>query len=343
VSVLEVEHLAVRFSSARGSAPAVRDVSFALEEGRTLGLVGESGSGKSATALALLGLLPPNAHVEAGSVRFEGRELLGLARRELRAIRGRRIALVFQDPLAALDPLTTIGKQLGDVLVTHLALRRREARARAAKALAEVGIPDPEERLDCYPHELSGGQRQRVMLAMALSCDPRVLIADEPTTALDPTLQVQVLELIERLQEQHGTAVLLITHDLGVVARACERVAVLYAGRVVEEGPVNELFRAPLHPYTSALLESLPRLGCVGSSELRPIPGAPPDPAAREVGCAFAPRCAYVADRCHSELPPLEVFRQRQPGHGLSVVANRRSACFEQQRLARENAERMAR
>jgi oligopeptide/dipeptide ABC transporter ATP-binding protein len=340
VSVLAVDHLAVRFGSARGSAAAVRDVSFDLEEGRTLGLVGESGSGKSATALALLGLLPPNAYVEAGTARFEGLDLLALRGRELRAVRGRRIALVFQDPLAALDPFTTIGRQLGDVLVAHLSLRRREARERAARALAEVGIPDPEERLDSYPHELSGGQRQRVMLAMALLCDPRVLLADEPTTALDATLQVQVLELIERLQEKHGTAVLLITHDLGVVARACERVAVLYAGRVVEEGPVEALFRAPLHPYTRALLDSLPRLDVRDPRELRPIPGTPPDPLQPDVGCAFAPRCALAAPRCRLEMPPLEVFRQRVPGEGMSVAADRRSACFEKQRLASDALDR---
>jgi oligopeptide/dipeptide ABC transporter ATP-binding protein len=341
VSVLELEHLAVRFSSARGSAEAVRDVSFELEEGATLGLVGESGSGKSATALALLGLLPPNAQVEAGSARFEGRDLFALSARELRAVRGRRIALVFQDPRAAVDPFTTIGRQLADVLDVHLGLRRREARARAAHALAEVGLPDPERRLDSYPHELSGGQRQRVMLAMALLCDPRVLIADEPTTALDATLQAQVLELIATLQKTHGTAVLLITHDLGVVARACERVAVLYAGRVVEEGPVGELFRAPLHPYTRALLDSLPRLGL--ERELRPIPGAPPDPLEREAGCAFAPRCALASARCLAELPPFEVFRRSTPGAGMTVSGDRRAACFEKLRMANAAAPQVSR
>jgi oligopeptide/dipeptide ABC transporter ATP-binding protein len=334
MSLLVLEHLSVRFETPRGPVQAVRDASFVLEQGSTLGLVGESGSGKSVTAQALLGLLPPSARVETGSARFEGRELIGLPARELRALRGRRIAMVFQDPLSALDPLATIGRQLAEVLETHLALRRREVRQRCAAALGEVGIPDPEERLRRYPHELSGGQRQRVLIAMALLCDPRVLLADEPTTALDVTLQAQVLDLFEQLQQRHGTAVLLITHDLGVVARACERVLVMYAGRIVEEAPVEALFAAPLHPYTRGLLDSLPRLDAPGGHALRPIPGSPPDPLDLPVGCAFAPRCALATPRCTREVPALEPLRRGEPGVGLSVRSDRRSACLERARLA---------
>jgi oligopeptide/dipeptide ABC transporter ATP-binding protein len=334
VSVLELEHLSVRFETPRGAVQAVRDVSLRLEPGATLGLVGESGSGKSVTAQTILGLLPPGARVESGSARFEGRELLGLPERELRALRGRRIAMVFQDPLSALDPLATVGRQLGEVLEAHLSLRRREVRRRCAAALAEVGLPDPEQRLGRYPHELSGGQRQRVLIAMALLHEPRVLLADEPTTALDVTLQAQVLDLFEALQQRHGTAVLLITHDLGVVARACQRVLVMYAGRVVEEAGVEALFAAPLHPYTRALLDSLPRLDAHDGGQLRPIPGAPPDPLEPQVACAFAPRCALARERCRTDLPALEPLRQGREGRGLAIRGERLSACFEKQRLA---------
>jgi len=334
VSVLEVEHLSVRFDTPRGALQAVSDVSFTLEEERTLGLVGESGAGKSVTALALLRLLPTSARVETGSARFEGLELLALGERELRRLRGRRIALLRQDPLCALDPLSTIGRQLGEVLVTHLALRRRQARQRCARALAEVGLPDSERHLDRYPHELSGAERQRVLLAMALLCDPRVLVVDEPSSALDVTLQAQMLDLIERLQERHGTAVLLLTRDLGLAARACQRVLVMYAGRVVEEAPAEALFAGPLHPYTRGLIESLPRFDAPPGQPLRPIPGVAPDPLVPLAGCAFAPRCALAGAHCRAEVPPLEPWRRGEAGLGLSIASERRAACFEKARIA---------
>ncbi len=335
--LLALEHLRVRFDTPRGRLQAVDDVGFELEEGQTLGLVGESGSGKSVTALALLGLLPANAVVETGEARFEGANLLALSQRELARLRGRRIALCPQDPLSALNPLLTIGRQLSEVLEVHLGMRRREARRRCAQALSEVGIPEPEARLDLHPHELSGGQRQRVMLAMALLCEPRVLLADEPTTALDVTLQAQALELLRGLQERHGTAVLLITHDLGVVAEVCQRVVVLYSGRVVEDASAGELFRAPLHPYTLGLLASVPRLDTRTDAPLRASPGSPPDPHDPPRGCAFAPRCPFQVRRCLSEAPPLEPW---SPAAGAALSAarlrflgGRRAACYESERV----------
>ncbi len=337
MALLALEHLRVRFDTPRGRVQALDDVGFELEEGQTLGLVGESGSGKTVTALALLGLLGDNAVVETGEARFEGADLLTLPRRELARLRGRRIALCPQDPLSALNPLMTIGRQLSEVLEVHLGLPRREARRRCAQALSEVGIPEPESRLDLYPHELSGGQRQRALLAMALLCEPRVLLADEPTTALDVTLPAQVLDLLVALQERHGTAILLITHDLGVVARACQRVVVLYAGRVVEEASTDELFRAPLHPYTLGLLASVPRLDTRTDVPLRAIPGSPPDPLEPARGCAFAPRCPFQVRRCLGETPPLAPW---QPGAGgalsaahLHFFGGRRAACFESERV----------
>jgi oligopeptide transport system ATP-binding protein len=304
--VLDVKDLAVRFDTHGGSLRAVDGVSFQLEEGETLGLVGESGSGKSVTNLALLGLIPsPPGAIESGSVMFDGRDLLQLPTSELRKLRGNRISMIFQDPMTSLNPLLTVGRQLGEVLEVHQGMSRRDALKRAAQGLGDVGIPAPEQRLEAYPHELSGGMRQRVMIAMALLCDPKVLIADEPTTALDVTIQAQILELLQALQHDHGTAIIMITHDLGVVAGMADRVNVMYAGRVVESAPVRSLFRSPAHPYTRALLASIPRLAASTDEDLAAIPGSPPDLADLPPGCAFGPRCTRVREDCRAAVPPL--------------------------------------
>ena len=314
MSLLDVQNLCVRFDTHQGTVRAVDGVSFTLEEGETLGLVGESGSGKSVTNLALMGLVsqPPGV-IEAGRVLYGERDLLQLRPRELQALRGDEISMIFQDPMTSLNPLLTIGDQLSEVLEVHRGLRRREARKRCAAALGDVGIPEPEARLDAYPHELSGGMRQRVMIAMALLCDPRILIADEPTTALDVTIQAQILELMKALQESHGTAIVLITHDLGVVAGMSDRVHVMYAGRIVEAAPAGELFRAPEHPYTAGLLASVPRLDGAAHEDLASIPGQPPDLADLPPGCAFAPRCELSSEACRAAVPPLIPVAARGP------------------------------
>jgi oligopeptide/dipeptide ABC transporter ATP-binding protein len=338
VSALSVAGLRVGFDTPRGRVQALEDVSLELVEGQTLGLVGESGSGKSVTALAILGLLPANARVETGAVRFGDRNLLELSESELRAVRGREIALVFQDPLASLDPLCTIGRQLEEVLEVHTVDNRVERRRRVCAALSEVGLPAPETLLARFPHELSGGQRQRAVIAMAILCGPKVLLADEPTTALDVTLQAQVLDLFDDLRERHGTSILLVTHDLGVVARAAQRVAVIYRGRVVEEATASELFSTPLHPYTLGLLAAMPRLDTPLDRPPRPMPGAPPDALESVRTCAFEPRCPFRVARCALDLPPLAPWR---PGAeraarlaGLHVLGGRRTACFESERVA---------
>ena len=323
--VLDVKNLAVRFDTHGGSVRAVDGVSFHLEEGETLGLVGESGSGKSVTNLALLGLIPtPPGVIESGTVHFAGRDLLQLPQRELRKLRGNRISMIFQDPMTSLNPLLTVGRQLGEVLEIHQGLSRRDALKKAAAGLGDVGIPAPEERLDAYPHELSGGMRQRVMIAMALLCDPAVLIADEPTTALDVTIQAQILELLTELQRAHGTAIVMITHDLGVVAGMADRVNVMYAGRVVESAPVRPLYRSPAHPYTRALLASIPRLGSSPDEPLASIPGSPPDLADLPPGCAFGPRCERVRAECRAAVPPLVA---------LADDDSRRAACIDSEVL----------
>jgi oligopeptide transport system ATP-binding protein len=332
VKVLEVKNLRVRFDTRRGPLQAVDEFSLELDAGETVALVGESGSGKSVAGQAILGLVPsPPGVVETGEVLLAGENLLSATPRRLRAIRGREIAMIFQDPASALHPLLPIGLQLSEVLEVHLGLARRAARARCAAALGEVGLADPEARLDAYPHELSGGMRQRVMIAMALLLHPRVLIADEPTTALDSTVQVQILELLRRLQREHGTAILFISHDLGVVARVADRVQVMYAGRVVETASAAELFERPMHPYTLGLLQCVPKLARSGDARLRAIPGAPPDPLEPHAGCAFAPRCAFVVDRCTKLRPPLS-----RPARNVSdvlLVGGRESACFERERV----------
>lgn len=326
MALLECKDLRVRFETVHGVVRAVDGVSFDLEEGETLGLVGESGSGKSVTNLALMGLVPsPPGVVEAASLTFGGRDLLGLSPKELRRLRGKEIAMVFQDPMTSLNPLLTVGKQLTEVLDVHERITRREARRRAIQGLDDVGIPAPERRLSQYPHELSGGMRQRVMIAMGLLCKPRVLLADEPTTALDVTIQAQILELMKDLQRTSGTAIVLVTHDLGVVAGMSDRVNVMYAGKLVETASAEALFESPRHPYTKGLLGSVPRLDGDPGASLESIPGVPPDLAALPPGCAFAPRCGYRTEHCEREVPGL-----------FGVVdgpTERRSACFESGRL----------
>jgi len=322
MALLDVRGLTVRFDTHQGSVRAVDGVSFTLEEGETLGLVGESGSGKSVTNLALLGLIPqPPGVIEAGEVHYGGRDLLKLRPRELQKLRGDEISMIFQDPMTSLNPLLTIGEQLAEVLEVHRGLSRRAARVKCAAGLGDVGIPEPESRLDQYPHELSGGMRQRVMIAMALLCDPKILVADEPTTALDVTIQAQILELMKALQERHGTAIVLITHDLGVVAGMADRVHVMYAGRLVEAAATEDLFRTPEHPYTEGLLASVPRLGGTFGTELLTIPGSPPDLADLPPGCAFAPRCGYATAVCTQSVPRL------QPVVDVHAEAPRFAAC----------------
>jgi oligopeptide/dipeptide ABC transporter ATP-binding protein len=340
MSALTVRHLCVRFESRRGLIHAVENVSFAIEPGATLALVGESGSGKTVTALALMGLLPrPPARIDTGEVLLGERNLLALPERELRRVRGNEIAMVFQDPSSALHPLYTLGAQLGEVLALHRNLSGREARAACARALGDVGIADPELRLDAYPHELSGGTKQRVMIAMALLCEPKVLIADEPTTALDVTIQAQILELLERMQRERGTAILLITHDLALAASVADDVAVMYAGSIVETASARELFAQPAHAYTLGLLESAPSLASALGEPLRSIPGAPPDLARLPTGCAFQARCSFAVGRCKAEHPQLAVWQggasvQAQRAAKLVFLGGRRCACFEADRVA---------
>jgi len=313
-ALLGIEGLSVEFP---GGVHAVRDVSLEVRAGETLAVVGESGSGKSVTALAVLGLLPEEARVTAGRILFDGLDLLRCDRRRLNSLRGGDIAMVYQDPLSALNPVLTVGRQIEEVIQRHLGLRRRLATARAADMLDLVGIPQARDRLGDYPHQFSGGMRQRVVIAMAISCDPRMIIADEPTTALDVTMQAQVLHLLRRLRDQLGTTLMVISHDIGVVAGLADRVAIMYAGRVVEQGPAAEVITAPHHPYGRGLLASVPRVDAPVRGRFEGIAGAPPDPAALPAGCAFAARCSYVVDRCRQEDPPL-----------LESGPQRRAACW---------------
>jgi oligopeptide/dipeptide ABC transporter ATP-binding protein len=317
VSLLSVEDLRVEFWTQRGTVFAVNGVSFEIGAGETLGIVGESGSGKSVTALAILGILPRAARVAAGHARFGGRDLLTLSDRELRRIRGAEIAMVFQDPMTSLNPVLTIGRQLREAIETHLGLDRKAAEARAVELLDQVGIPSARSRIGDYPHQFSGGMRQRAMIAMALACEPKLLIADEPTTALDVTIQAQILDLLRTLVAERDTALILITHDLGVVAGMCERVHVMYAGMVMEEGPAESVFASPRHPYTLGLLQSVPRLDTPRGRKLQPIEGAPRDMLRPLAACPFAPRCAYEVPDSHREVPRLY---EVEPGH--------RVACF---------------
>ncbi|EPR44742.1 oligopeptide/dipeptide ABC transporter, ATPase subunit [Desulfovibrio sp. X2] len=308
--VLSVKDLVTVFDLPRGDgasgtfpAPAVDGASLDLAPGETVALVGESGSGKTMVALSVLGLVPPPGRVASGSILFSGRELAGLSAQEYQGLRGRHLAMIFQEPMTALNPVFTVGEQIAEPLRLHLGLSPRDAAARAVELLAEVGIPNPARRAKSYPHELSGGMRQRVVIAMALSCGPEVVLADEPTTALDVTIQAEILDLMAKLREERGMAVLLITHDLGVVAGTAGRVAVMYAGRVVERAGVDDLFREPLHPYTQGLLASLPSLEDPGA-RLTPIAGSVPDISALPTGCTFHPRCPRAFARCPAEIPP---------------------------------------
>lgn len=318
-AILEVEDLHTRFFSRKGVARAVDGVSFTLERGRTLGIVGESGCGKSVSALSILRLVPdPPGRIVQGSIRFEDRDLLALSREEMQDVRGNDISMIFQEPMTSLNPVLTIGDQISEPLIQHQGVSRREAVQEAVKMLRLVHIPEPERRIREYPHQLSGGMRQRVMIAMALSCNPKVLIADEPTTALDVTIQAQILELMRELQEKLDTAVLLITHDMGVIAEHAERVVVMYAGRKVEEAPVAELFARPTHPYTRGLLASIPRLGSSAQAKrerLSEIDGIVPSLFNLREGCSFAPRCLHSTQQCEQSFPPLESIG---PGHTVA-------------------------
>jgi peptide/nickel transport system ATP-binding protein len=302
--LLQVEGLRVEIATRRGSLLAIDDVSFTLQAGEILGVVGESGAGKSITGMAVLGLLEPPACQTSGRILLAGRRIDNLNEEEMRRLRGRQIGAVFPDPLTSLDPLMTIGRQLTETILTHLDMPSAEARARARHLLAEVGIPAPAERLDSYPHELSGGMRQRVVLALAFACKPQLIIADEPTTALDVSVQAQVMELIRRMCRERGTAVMLITHDMGVIAESADRIAVMYAGRIVEIGAADAVLRAPAHPYSRGLMASIPGLRR-RLDDLPQIPGSMPRLGALPSGCSFHPRCAYAMPVCSAERPAL--------------------------------------
>lgn len=317
VPLLSVRDLRVQFASNRGPVTAVDGVSFDLERGRVLGLVGESGSGKSVTALSLLKLVPSHLAWVRGEVWFEGRNLAELSERQLQSVRGREIGMIFQEPMTSLNPIASIGWQMAEPLILHLAMSRSAARDRAAELLDKVGIPRPRQCLDRYPHELSGGMRQRVMIAMALACRPKILIADEPTTALDVTTQAQILDLLRDLQAEFGTAIIMITHDLGVVAEFADDVQVMYAGRAVERAPVAEIFARPQHPYTEGLLRSIPSFDDIGSDRLFGIDGTVPSPFDLPKGCAFAPRCAYASPLCEQAVPTLNPFERN---HSVACI-----------------------
>jgi peptide/nickel transport system ATP-binding protein len=307
-AILEVRDLRTSFFTEEGELRAVDRVSFSVSSGRMMGIVGESGSGKTVSVLSIMRLLPEGARIVGGSVTFEGRDLVGLSEAEMRTIRGAKIAMVFQEPMTSLNPVFTVGSQIGEAIRLHQNASRREARERSIEALRMVGIADPERRVDDYPHQLSGGMRQRVMIAMALACRPKLLIADEPTTALDVTIQAQILDLIRDLKERLGLAVILVTHDLGIIAEYADDVTILYAARVMEQARADELFKNPMNPYTRALLDSIPGAGR-RSDRLRAIPGMIPSLLNPPSGCRFHPRCPIAIDECAKVEPPLELKR----------------------------------
>ncbi len=326
---LDVKDLQTWFYTRQGIVKAVDGVSFNLRKGETLGIVGESGCGKSITALSVMRLVPdPPGRIIGGRVTLDGRDLLDLDESEMRLVRGNDISMIFQEPMTSLNPVLTIGYQIAEALILHRDLSRTEALSRAVEMLDMMRIPEPAQRAREYPHQLSGGMRQRAMIAMALACNPKVLIADEPTTALDVTIQAQILDLIVRLQQELGTAVILITHDLGVVAETTQRIIVMYAGRKVEEADVVPLFSNPMHPYTHGLMASVPRLAIMSGADadaaerLEEIPGIVPPLNNLPPGCAFAPRCRFADDRCRAEYPP---YQEKQPGHW--------AACWHSERL----------
>ena len=313
--LLEVRNLQTRFELFRGTVKAVDGVDFTLREGEILGIVGESGGGKSVTGFSLLGLIDPPGRVAAGEVIFRGENLLEKSEEEMRRIRGKEISMIFQDPMTSLNPLQTIGRQIDEMLALHTPLSPADRRKRSLELLREVGIPNPEDRLENYPHQFSGGMRQRVVIAIALAANPKLIIADEPTTALDVTVQAQILALMENLVKRFGSALILITHDLAVVSEMTHRVAVMYCGRVVEEGPTRELVHNPFHPYTKGLLESIPRLSGERSRRLPQIPGMVPNLFDLPPGCSFAPRCGYATELCRKEAPRM---RTVAPGRMVS-------------------------
>jgi oligopeptide/dipeptide ABC transporter ATP-binding protein len=325
--ILSVRDLAVGFESGGTIARAVDGVSFSVRRGRTLGIVGESGCGKSVTAFSIMRLLPqPHGRILGGSIEFEGMDLVRAPDKELRRVRGARIGMVFQEPLSALNPVQTIGKQLTEVLLLHKQITKKEALSEAVALLGKVGIPSPEVRVGEYPHQLSGGMRQRVVIAMALSCNPSLLIADEPTTALDVTIQAQILDLMQSLQRELGMAIVLITHDLGVIAQVCDDVVVMYAGQVAEQGSVEAIFRRPMHPYTRGLLASVPRLTTLGKSRLPTIEGTVPGLGEMPAGCRYQNRCPYARPRCGEARPPLEPITE---SHAVSCIRWRELPAFE--------------
>jgi oligopeptide/dipeptide ABC transporter ATP-binding protein len=317
VALLDIRDLRVVFPSPDGEARVVDGVSLALEPGDTLGLVGESGCGKTMTALAILRLVPPPGRIAGGSIELGGRDLLALPERAMRALRGGEVGMVFQEPMTSLNPVLTVGEQIIEAIRLHHSVARRQAREQAIEMLRLVEIPEPARRLDEYPHQLSGGMRQRVMIAMALACAPRLLIADEPTTALDVTIQAQILDLLSSLQARLGMAVLLVTHDLGIVAERSDAVAIMYAGRIVERGAVNDIFAAPLHPYTRGLLHSIPKVGAARQRRLDAIPGVVPDLLHLPSGCRFRDRCGLALDACATTDPPLV---EHAPGHFAACI-----------------------
>ncbi len=305
--LLDIKNLTTRFYTDDGVVHAVNGISYTLEEGGMLGIVGESGCGKSVHALSIMRLIPsPPGKIEEGEIWFDGRDLLKVSEADMHHVRGAEIAMVFQDPMTSLNPVYTVGFQIMEALKLHQGMNDAQARERAGELLALVGIPEALQRLDDYPHQFSGGMRQRAMIAMALSCNPKLLIADEPTTALDVTIQAQIVDLVRRLQDQLGMAVMWITHDLGVVAGMAKKVNVMYAGYIIERGNVKDIYGRPRHPYTIGLLGSLPRLDAAPGTQLISIPGLPPDLIALPPGCPFAARCTYVEDRCREEMPPAE-------------------------------------
>jgi oligopeptide transport system ATP-binding protein len=316
--LLEVNNLKTQFFTQDGVVHAVNGISYTVDKGETVAIVGESGSGKSVGVMSLIRLIPqPPGKIVDGEVLFDGQDLIKMSEEELREIRGNRIAMIFQDPMTSLNPVLTIGRQITEALELHLHMNKEQARRRAVQLLEMVGIPGAESRLEDYPHQFSGGMRQRVMIAMGLSCDPQLLIADEPTTALDVTIQAQIVDLVRRLQEELGMAIIWITHDLGVVAGMAKRVLVMYAGFIVEESDVNSVYAQPRHPYTLGLLRSIPRLDLGRQKRLIPIEGLPPDLLEPPNHCPFAPRCQFVVDKCWQENPPL-----------MDVGFNHRAACW---------------
>jgi oligopeptide transport system ATP-binding protein len=331
-TLLEVRDLKTYFFTREGVVKAVDGVSYALEEGETLGLVGESGCGKSVSALSIMRLVPdPPGKTVGGEVIFDGRDLLKLSDPEIRRVRGKQIAMVYQEPMTSLNPVLTIERQLTESLELHLGMNKLAARREAVRRLEQVGIPDPERRLRQYPHQFSGGMLQRVMIAIALSCNPKLIIADEPTTALDVTIQAQILDLMKALSREYGVSLLIITHNLGVVARYADRVNIMYAGKIIERGTARDIYRSPSHPYTLGLLNSVPRLDLPTKDKLDPIEGQPPDLMHLPAGCAFRARCRFAIERCAAETPALR-----------SVGAGHFSACFAAEALPSRAKEQAA-